>query len=159
MRIIQTEVFTFSELSEEAKSKAIAWGNQTFTDHFWGRESLQSIKAFCDKFGVKLTEWSYGPYSRPDFSTDATNQNFRGLKLKSIDREEFLTGYCLDTVLMHAFCDHFKESGDARRAFNTALRAGFNAASDDWASQYTDENMGDFLENNQFEFTITGQPF
>jgi len=159
MRIIKTEVFTFSELSEQAKQLAIEWGNTSFTHHFWGAESIHSIKAFCGKFGVNLKEWSYGPYSRPTFRHDATNKNFRGLKLKSLNRNEMLTGYCLDLDLMNKFHDHFKKSGDALESFSEALTAGIKAATEDWENQYTDENMGDFLESNNFEFTITGHLF
>lgn len=159
MRTITVEVFTFEELNEQAKKKALEWANVTFTDYFWERESMESVKAFCDKFGVSLKNYEYGPCTRTSFDTDCTNQNFRGLKLKDINREEIFTGYCLDNDLMYSFYDAFKASGDALAAFNTALDKGFKSIVSDWEAQYTDENMGEFLEINEYEFTADGKRY
>jgi hypothetical protein len=57
---------------------------------------------------------------------------------------------------MHAFYDKFKSTGDALRAFNHALDAGFDAWRSDWEDAYSDESIADFLRANEYEFTAGG---
>lgn len=158
MRTITKEVFTSDELSDEAKEAALEWARDNLGGIYcWNEENKQSIEAFCQNWGVELRQYSVSPYDPYYYQTDANNGHFRDVKLKSINKEDMLTGYCLDSVLMHAFYDSFKKTGDALYAFNEALDAGFVAWRQDWENAYSDEALGEFLESNGFEFTIDGQ--
>lgn len=158
MRTITKEVFTFDELSDEAKEIALEWARTNLGDIYcWDEESKQSIEAFCQKWGVELQQYSVSPYDPYYYRTDANNGHFRGVKLKSINKEEMLTGYCLDSELMYAFYDSFKKTSDALYAFNEALDVGFRVWRDDREHAYSDEALGEFLEAHYYEFTADGQ--
>lgn len=155
MHEISIKLFHFSELGEEAQENALIWARNNIVDIYgWNDESLQSIKAFCQKYGVTLQDYQVGPWE--EYSTDANNSHFRGVRLKHIVREEWLTGYFLDNTLMYTFYDTFKATGDALGAFNAALDAGFKAWQEDLEGSDSDENLGDFLDANEYEFTQYG---
>jgi hypothetical protein len=99
--------------AEDAQEKAIKWVKNNIHDLYaWHDEAKQSIEAFCSKFGVTLQNYQINLGECIDYATDANNGNFRGVRLRHINREEMLTGYCLDCDLMHAFYDKFKSTGD-----------------------------------------------
>lgn len=157
MRTVTVDVYQFDELNEDAQEKVIEWVRNNIHDLYAGHdEALQSIEAFCSEFGVTLQNYQIGPWERIYYKTNANNGNFRGVRLKHINREEMLTGYCLDYDLMLAFYDKFKSTGDALMAFNHALDAGFDAWRQDWEDAYSNEGIADFLRANEYEFTASG---
>ena len=158
MREVKTQVYTFDELSDKAKEKALEWVNETFYEHFWGDDSIESIKAFCEQFGVKLESWQYDTCNY-SYNTNAENRHFRGVKLSQFTGQEMPTGYCLDCDIYEAFYKTFKETGSALKAFTAALDAGFAGIVADYAGQYDPETMGDFLTVNEYEFTADGKRF
>lgn len=157
METVQIDVFTFDELSEEAKEKAREWWRNDCDPLAWNDESRGSIEAFCDHFGVKLKEWEVCPYSSPIYSTDAENRHFRGIRLSQIDRDAMPTGYCLDATLWMTFYDHFKKTGDAKGAFDAALWEAFKAWRDDMEWQLSDECVDDCLIANGYRFLESGE--
>lgn len=58
MRTETINIYSFDELSEEAKQKAIE--NNRPEEIFWADENRQSMEAFADLFPIKVTNWSYG---------------------------------------------------------------------------------------------------
>lgn len=157
MRTVTVVVHQFDELNKDAQEKAIEWVKNNIHDLYaWHDEAQQSLEAFCDKFGVTLQNYRVSPWGRIDYKTNANNSHFRGVRLSQINREEMLTGYCLDCDLMYAFYDKFKSTGDALRAFNHALDAGFNAWRSDWEYVCSNEGIADFLRANEYEFTAGG---
>lgn len=156
MKTIEIQIFSFSELSDKARERARDWFKNGL-DPAWGDESLDSIKKFCDRFDVTLTEWSIGARSPIDYRTDATQAHFRGVKLSQFTRDHTPTGYCLDCALWGTFYDVFKATGDAKRAFNDALYAGFKEWRDDLEWQYSDEAVDENIEANNYQFTISGE--
>jgi hypothetical protein len=157
MYTVTVAVYQFDELNEDAQEKAIEWVKNNIHDLYaWHDEAQQSLEAFCDKFGVTLQNYRLGPWERIDYKTNANNSHFRGIRLSHIDREEMLTGYCLDNDLMYTFCDTFKATGDALGAFNAAIDAGFKAWRSDWEYVCSKEGIADFLRANEYEFAAGG---
>ena len=156
MRTATVQIYKFNELSDEAKENAREW-YKTNLDYPWFDESLNSIKAFCDHFGVSVKDWSIGAFCPSYLTTDATNSNFRGVKLKSIDREQMPTGFCLDCDLWFTFYDEFKRTGDALYAFNQAIDAAVDSIVKDAEYQYSDESVDEMLTINEYEFTEDGK--
>lgn len=158
MRTATITLYKFDELpSECAKERARERGRQWIAeDPARDAESLESVKVFCEFFGVKLKDWEVGAYSPFSFSTDAENRHFRGRKLRDFDRDYMPTGYCLDCDLWMTFYDEFKKIGDAKTAFNEALHAGFKAWRDDLEFQLDDEYIDEFLTINEYEFDEYG---
>lgn len=149
-------LYTFEELSDDAKSRARQWWTANL-DYPWFDEAIDSIKAFCDEFGVSITDYQlgeYGSYVR----TNATNDSFRGFTLKQAEqlREKELSGYYLDMDMTKEFYDVFKASGDAKYSFQQALEQALISIQKDIEWQYTDEAVDDCLIANQYEFDQEG---
>ena len=157
MRTITKQVFYMSELSDRARERALEKMRGWSDVYGWSAESLQSIRAFCDHFGVTLKNYSVGPWSPIEYETDATNANFRGVKLRDIDPHNMPTGYCFDCALWETMHAEFKRTGDALYAFNQALGAGFCEWRNDWEDAYSDEQLAEMAEINEYEFDENGE--
>jgi hypothetical protein len=156
MRAIQVKLYKFDELSDDVKRIILDdWHNNV--DYAWADDGLDSIKSFCAEFNVNLTNYSVGAYSHIEFKTDATNRNFRGLKLSSVDKDAMPTGYCVDSDIRYKFYDEFKQTGDALYAFNEAVENGFKSIRADMEYQLSDEAITETIECNDYEFTENGQ--
>jgi hypothetical protein len=158
MQVIETTVFTFDELGDKAKEKARDWFREG-NEFSWFDEYKGSLVAFCDKFGIKLTGYCLSADYRASIDTDSMPSHFRGLKLKDIDREEMLTGFCADCDLMYHFYDTFKQTGNAYHAFETALDCLLVAVRKDIESTYEDEYVDEMLIANDYTFTEDGKRF
>lgn len=60
MREITTKLFTFEELSDEAKQKAIEQYRDRGYEPAWTEENRQTLEAFENVFPIKVSNWSYG---------------------------------------------------------------------------------------------------
>ena len=156
MRTETINIYTFDELSDAAKEKAREWYKNGM-EYFWWNESLESIKAFCDGYGVTVKDYSIGPFECSWITTDAENANFRGVKLRDVPRDDIPTGYCLDCTLWQTFHDEFKRTGDALRAFNEAIDAAVAQIVADMEYQYTDESVDENILINEYEFLENGE--
>ena len=157
MRTVCKTVFFLSELSDRARERALETMRGWPDIYGWSAESLQSIRAFCDHFGVTLKNYCVGPWSRVQYETDATNASFRGVKLRDIAPGNMPTGYCLDCALWGTMHREFKRTGDALYAFNRALESGFCEWRTDWEDAYSDEQLADFADANGYEFDENGK--
>lgn len=155
MRKIETVLYKFNELSESAKERARDWYRKDMQPS-WMDESVDSITAFCDHFGIALDDWRVDCWDY-DYTVTLRNESFRGVKLRDYSRQHMPTGFCLDCDLWETFYDVFKATGDAKRAFDDALTAGFKAWREDIRYQYTDEHVDDMLTANEHEFTESGE--
>lgn len=61
MKTVKVKVYSFDELSDEAKEKALEKWNEN-SDHFWGGDVRDTIKAFEEESNVKIVDWSYSPW-------------------------------------------------------------------------------------------------
>lgn len=148
MRIKQIEVFSFAELSDEAKEKARVWYMGAIEGYWWGSESLKALNVFCAEFGTQITEYSLSP---PGFKT--AQGDFRGRKLREFSRGRMPTGYYLDCALWETFYDEFRRTGDAKGAFTAALKAGFEG----WQSDVDYQNSDEGISACEYEFTADGE--
>ena len=156
MQTVQIEIFKFNELSEAAKETARDWWRSA-GESFFGDESLDSIKTFCEHFGARLTDWSVGAYAPYSYDVDAPHSLFRGLKVADVDRNQMPTGYCLDCTLWYTFHDEFKRTGCASKAFEAALDAAFKDWRSDMESQLENDYIDEHLEINEYDFTADGK--
>lgn len=157
MRVLTVEAFRFQDLEDEAKERAREWYRDGL-DYPWFSESIDSIRAFAKHFGASLMDWEIGG-GRNYIKTDATNANFRGVRLDAINRDYMPTGYCLDADLWEAFYDEFKKTGDAKYAFEQALEAALCAVQRDIEYQYSNEAVDESLRFNEYEFNSNGSIF
>lgn len=157
MRTATINVYTFRELSASAKQNVIDYFVRN-EEYDWS-DAHNSLEEFCDKFNVRIRDYCYGGGRNDYIKTDATNRNFRGLKLRDVNREEMPTGYCFDSDLMYEFYDTFKASGDALYAFNQALEAFMIAVANDVEYQCSEDYIADLCEYNYYQFTEDGSIF
>jgi hypothetical protein len=156
MRTIETTIYTFAELPDEAKERAIE-KQRHHVEYPWFSECVDSLNAFCDEFGVKVTDYTLSDCYRASISTDATARHFRGVKLSSFDREAMPTGFCFDCDLRYTFHDEFKRTGDAHHAFETAIEAFLSSVRKDIEWHSSDEALSEFMQINDYEFTEDGE--
>ncbi len=155
MRIMEITIYTFDELSDEAKERAIQQHRQC-VEYPWFSECLDSLKTFCSEFGVKVTDYYLSDCYRASISTDATPKHFRGVKLSGFNREAMPTGFCFDSDLRYTFHDEFKRTGDAFYAFNDALQTFLISVKKDIEWHYSDEEVTELIQINGYEFTEEG---
>ncbi len=156
MRTIEIEIFKYSELSDSAKTTAREWFSRG--GYSWIDENIDSIRAFCDHFGVRLGDYSLSPYAHSYIETNADNSNFRGYTLKQSEKEKGLTptGYCLDCDLFETMHERMKETGCALTAFNDAIESGKRGIIADMKYQDSDEYISEMMEANDYEFNADG---
>lgn len=149
--------YTISELSDKAKENAHQQYMQQGFDYPWLDEGKNSIKAFCELFGVTVKDWSYGTYGYSFCNTDATNSNFRGVNKAFVKNlPEWLTGYCVDCDLLETFKAEFKETGDAKAAFLLAIDAAVKSIVADMEYNESLEAFIEMAEANEYYFLENG---
>jgi hypothetical protein len=155
MEVVEIKIYSFEELDDDAKERAREWWRNGL-DYPWFSESIDSIRVFAKHFGVSLMDWEIGG-GRNYIKTDATNDNFRGVRLADINPDFMPTGYCLDADLWETFYDEFKKTGDAKYAFEQALEAALCAIQRDIEYQYSNEAVDESLRFNEYQFTDDGR--
>lgn len=156
MRTIETTIYTFDELSDKAKERAIE-KQRYYVEYPWTKDCIDSLNAFCDEFSVRVTDYTLSDCYRSSISTDATTRHFRGVKLSSFDREAMPTGFCFDCDLRYTFHDEFKRTGDAHHAFEIAIEAFLSSVRKDIEWHSSDEALTEFMQINDYEFTEEGE--
>lgn len=143
MRMIETEVYTFDELSDDAKENAKI---ELVSEYFWSDDAIASLYAFADEIGIKIIDY------RIDWSCAAISY----VKWEWIIDEhkndlsvEELTGYCMDYPLI----DEWNKTKDV----DGAIDAWVNDCQKDYEYQQSDEYIIEHCEANEYEFTKEGK--
>jgi hypothetical protein len=68
-----------------------------------------------------------------------------------------LTGYCLDCDIANEFYTVFKNSGDAKYAFEQALEEALIQIRKDVEYHYSDESVDENILINEYEFDESGR--
>jgi hypothetical protein len=160
MRTVEIEVYSFGELSEKAKDVARnKW--REHSDYPWWDDAKSSIDAFCAHFGVTRKDYEVSTHRPYYFRTDADNAHFRGKQLKQYTPDGPVnaktSGYCLDFALWGTFYNTFKQTGNAKYAFNEALDAAFKDVVSDMEWHESDEAIDETLTINEYEYTADGR--
>lgn len=157
MRTIEQVIYKYSELDDSAKQSAKEWFSQG--GYTWIDDGMDSIRAFCNHFDVTIKDYSICPYSPSWIDTDASNNHFRGLTLKQVEKNKTLelTGYCLDCDLVETMYKVMKETGDALLAFNEAIEAGLKGIISEMEYQDSDEYIEEMMDINDYEFDEQGR--
>lgn len=59
MKQININIYTYDELSEQAKDKAFSnWDGY----YFWDSDNRKALKAFCEHYDIKCKNWEYDSY-------------------------------------------------------------------------------------------------
>ncbi len=167
MRQETINIYNFEDLPDEGKAKAIE-NFKSNQELFWGDEWIDSLKIFCDKFGVELCDWSYGFYEGARISTNIEYFEYgkdytfdhETLKRIGLDKECPFTGYCADEDLLAPIRAITEGENPLRidilQDCLDSWLSGFNA---DIESQQSDEYITDYIILNEYEFTIDGKRY
>ena len=143
MRIIQTEVYTFDELSDDAKENAKI---ELVSEYFWSDDAIKSLYAFADEIGIKITDYSIDWYCS---AISYVKWEWYLDEHKNDLSVEELTGCCMDYPLI----DEWNKTKDV----DDAIDAWLYTCQRDYEHQQTDEYMSEHCESNKYEFTKEGK--
>lgn len=157
MKTVTINVYNVNELNESAKERAHYDYLSNGFEHHWIDESIESVKTFCELFNVNITRYELTTYGYSYIDTDVVNNNFRGFKLSDCLQDEYsLTGYCLDYGLLKTFNDTFKQTGDAKQAFNAAIKQAVKDIVSDMKYQESLEYFCEMAEANNWQYLENG---
>lgn len=158
MQLKKIAVYSFPELSESSKSRAV--GNFLAHDEypFW-YDCEKSIKSFCAHFGVKGLDYSISPFCSSYMTAKPENDNFRGLKLASYENGEkyATTGYCEEIYMFEQFYAEWKRTGSPLLGFMFALAQGCKSIQDDMEYFCSEEYASEYLTDNEYFFDEDGE--
>lgn len=103
MRTIETKLFNFDELSEEAKETAHNNFLNSEREYFWMEENLESLKKGLEHFGFELKDWSIDYYCATNAYLKIVYQNSNGW----VDEEDTLSGVRLWKFINNNMLDYW----------------------------------------------------
>ena len=172
MRTIETTVYTFSELSDEAKEKALE-NNACTAELFWSNEYLDSIKKACEYFDIELKyysiDWSNSNLCSFKIS-EHENSELSGVRLfkylinrykanEILDNCEF-TGFCADCDFMDEIKKFLKKPckhTNLQELLESCVESVISAGCKDYEYQLSEEGFAGHCEANGYEFTEEGK--
>ena len=142
MRIIETEVYEFHELSEQAKENAKI---ELVSEYFWSDEAIASLYAFAEEIGIKITNYSI---DWDNYANSSIDWEWIVDEHKDDLSVEELTGYIMDYPLI--------ETWNRDKDVDDAIYSWLYNCHQDYIFQFTDEYMIDHCIANEYEFTKEG---
>tara|TARA_B100002019_G_scaffold264021_1_gene252509 strand:+ start:191 stop:628 length:438 start_codon:yes stop_codon:yes gene_type:complete len=142
MRTIETEVYEFHELSEQAKENAKI---ELVSEYFWSDEAIASLYAFAEEIGIKITNYSI---DWDNYANSSIDWEWIVDEHKDDLSVEELTGYIMDYPLI--------ETWNRDKDVDDAIYSWLYNCHQDYIFQFTDEYMIDHCIANEYEFTKEG---
>lgn len=151
MRTETVTIYSYSELSEEAKERAY---KEWTPDYAFDSDNRRTLDAFCDAFGIEVTGYEY----------DAYRYEYRWSAGKEEEGEERIrrgislfepTGFYLDDVILGPA----KQPTDGKvfgDIIEKCLTAFFSACCQDVEYTESQDYFADYAENNNLEFYENG---
>ena len=179
MRIdtVKTEVYNFSELSDDAKETAISKHREDEYDYLWGEDAISSLKAFSKSFDINLKDYSLDNSACNSWITfDADGDDFCAEDIVGIRVFKYLlnnyeatiksfidcgeTGYCMDCDIIQPIKD-FIAKPNKTTTLHDLYDLCFDAFIKSWNAdieyQNSDEAITETIEANEYEFTADGE--
>lgn len=168
MKTIETNVYQFIELSEDAKKIAINNFRKNNYEFFWAEDYLRSAKECLKIFGAKLKDYSidwsninqchWKIYVDEDDISELTNSSYY---LKYINGEEHPSGYCADDDFFSVMKKYIANPYETtlEKLINDCLYELFNSGCKDYDHQMSDESIAETISWNEYEFTEDGNIF
>ena len=170
MREVSYTVFTFDELSDAAKARAIDSYRNRGVDWFWQSDWWDSAKAFSriapidiqeadyDRRHVAvqwLYEWNAGNLAGSRAWKWLQNKGWFDLARDITSGDRTLTGYCGDCPLFDPIAAYEKtplKIPTLRQVFYECAQSWVNEAANDLEWHYSDEYITEHLSANEYEF-------
>lgn len=158
------DVYTFDELSDKAKQKALD-EYRYITPYYWADDSIESLKAFADAIDITLVDYSINFYNCSP--SDARIENYEHT-LDQEDASQIIkngadakwTGYIADCFLADGFRKEWdRGERDTKELFYAAFHEWLKAAQNDCEAQYSEEAYREHSEMNDYKFLSDGSLF
>lgn len=157
MRTETITIYSYSELSEEAKATAYkAWE----PDYAFEADHRRTLEAFCTAFGIEVTEYLYDAYHYVFYwDADSEIKEIRKPELDGYIRHRLSlfepTGFYLDDVILGP-AKQPTEGKVFGNVIEECLEAFFSACCEDVKYTQSQEYFAEFADNNEFEFYSNG---
>lgn len=172
MKTTTINLYKLNELPEDVQEKVIS--NWRYNDEFYnGQEIVESLKAFCDYFGIKLKDYSLGgrgEYIHIDSSLDPDIEDMEYIRLykylvnnynlQDIADRCLISGMCYDYDLLKPLLDFTKRPvkgynlDDLFKLCIESIISVYNEELDYW---YSEESIKEDIEANDYDFTENGE--
>lgn len=168
------EVTTYTIDEHPDKERVYKYVRENWHDLYaWEGENIDSLKAFCEHFNLKLIHWelSLCSYSYVVAQVPDDLEGLVGVRLwKYLNNNGLLhngllsgncpfTGYCMDENLLDPI-RAFMKKPDTGLGFqgliDECLDAWVKAYIADWEYAYSDEGIHEHLQANEYQFTEEG---
>jgi hypothetical protein len=141
MKTIEVNIYQFSELSEQAKVRALS-NYQSDCEYDWSYDAIQSLKAFMDAVGVKLSG-----YQIDWLCPSRSKVRYDGTPHSKFIKEE-LTGVFSDYSLTKTW--------NKTKSIEFAVSEFLKDCADDYEYQLSEENYAELCESNDYWFDENG---
>ena len=176
MRTIEKRVFTFDELSDEAREKALQNYAQD-GEYFWSDDVMNSIKKGLLHFGYALKNWDidFSNVNQSSWRVDAPDEDVEDEECFDVDVENMgsydpetlkgygdckFTGVCFDEDFADGVRKEWKDGErNIRELMNAGVYSCLHAAQKDYEHQYSEEGYAEHCEANGYEFYEDGSMF
>lgn len=173
MKVIETKVYTFDELNDKAKEKALQWWYEAF-DYPQGDEAIQTIKEFVSLFHGKVKDYSidYQNANRSSVTIqwpDGMIEDMFGLRAYKwivnnkipISGDCPLTGVCWDEIALDSVRAFLKNptGKTIREIVEDGIRNVLKEVEKDFEYQAYGEGAVESILANEYTFTENGKRF
>jgi len=157
MRIININLYTFDELSGNAKEKAL---QELYfaAEYAWHDENRDTLKAIEKAFKLERFDWGYDVCGSW-FCFEVPHDLKQGMGKKAVNRlfDIYLdNGFWLNEVFKSDFMTAFETHGDIKQALNVAIGLVIKACQKDMEEYFSEESLADHATANGYEFSEDG---
>jgi hypothetical protein len=177
MKTITTDLYSFTELTQEAKDVAIQNFLSTDREYHWGGEWLDSLNALAEHFLGTVRSYSVSPYS-PSHATinsrlDDDILDLAGIRAWTwllnnglfIDGDFMPTGYCGDCAAFRPLLDFCTRPAPDSTTIRDVIAQCCDSLVGDWEADMRYQDSEEFAEDellvrsDEELFTIDGSTF
>lgn len=181
MKTLTTKLYSYNELSSEAQAKVIereASRIANDSDDFTLSECMDSLKAVAGALGLRLKDWTVGPYNRGNFvRVDCDDEGNKAMarflrvliehgytRPKTFKAMKFpgvcgFTGVCFDEDVCEEIWKALLDGQTLGKAFDWAGDRIARIAEDDLEYRQTEASILEYLDKEAEIYTQEGSEF
>jgi hypothetical protein len=181
MKTIETKLYSFAELSEEAKQTVLRREAERVQLDYVGDEMLDSLRAVAEACGFLLHDYSFGPYCQNwKAKISGDNQHMEGNRAlayflrvlvnhgyarpKTFREMTFpgvcgFTGVCYDDEVCETIWRSLLDGKDMSQAFNSVAGKFCRLWEDEEDYRQSDAAILEYLDQNAEIYTKDGEEF
>jgi hypothetical protein len=177
MKTITTDLYSFTELTQEAKDVAIQNFLSTDREYYWNDEWLDSLKALAEYWDGELRDWQVGAYCHSYASIgsigNASILDLSGVRAwtwilnnTGLVTEDFCpTGYCGDFAAFAPLVAFCTRPANPSLTIGQLIQQCCDSLVEDWVADMRHQDSEEFAEDellgrsDEELFTIDGSTF